>query len=69
MELNPKLLHLGVFCVRLPKNRDVGVRVFPEREEILVGSLRLIFSPDKTNARPNCTCASAPIGSAPTIPR
>src|SRR6476619_4984806 len=34
-----KLLHLGVFCVRLPKNRDVGVRVFPEREEILVGSL------------------------------
>jgi hypothetical protein len=35
------LRQLGVFCLRLPENRDVGVRVFPEREEILVGSLRL----------------------------
>src|SRR5437762_3178835 len=33
-----KLLQLGVFCLRLPENRDVEVRVFPECEKILVGS-------------------------------
>ena len=36
-----KLLQLGVFRLRLREDRDVGVGVFPEREEILVGSLRL----------------------------
>jgi hypothetical protein len=29
----------------------------------------LIVSPDKASARPNCKCASAPIGSLTTIPR
>jgi len=33
-----KLLQLDVFCLRLPENRNVGVRVVPEREEILVAS-------------------------------
>jgi hypothetical protein len=37
------LRQLGVFCLRLPENRDVGVSVIPEREEILVGSLRLVL--------------------------
>jgi hypothetical protein len=36
-----ELLQLGVLCVRLPENRDVGVRAFPDGEKIPVGSLRL----------------------------
>src|ERR1700730_8920863 len=35
------LLQPGVLRLRLHQNRNVGVGVFPEREEILVGSLRL----------------------------
>ena len=31
-------LQLCVFCLGLLEDRDVGVGVFPEREEILVGS-------------------------------
>ncbi len=43
---SPKLvirrsLQLGVFRLRLLEDRDVGVGVFPESEEILVGSLCL----------------------------
>jgi hypothetical protein len=34
-------LQLGVFCLGLPEDRNIAVRVFPEREEILVGSLCL----------------------------
>jgi hypothetical protein len=43
------LRQLGVLCLRLPENRDVGVRVFPEREEILVGAfcVRLIARHDQ----------------------
>ena len=36
-----KLLQLGVFRLRLQQNWSVGVRVFPEREELLVGRLGL----------------------------
>ena len=35
------LLQPGVFFFRLPEHREVGIGVFPEREEILVRRLRL----------------------------
>src|SRR5262245_53765958 len=34
-------MQLGVFRLRLLENRDVGIGVLPEREEILVRSFRL----------------------------
>jgi hypothetical protein len=34
------LLQLGVLCLRLLQDGDVGVGVFPEREEILVDGER-----------------------------
>ena len=36
-----ELLELGVLCLGLLQDRDVGVGVFPECEEILVGGFHL----------------------------
>ena len=35
-------LQLGVFRLGLLENRDVGVSVFPEREETIVRTFRLV---------------------------
>lgn len=36
-------MQLRVFRLGLPEDRNAGVGVFPEREEILIGDLRLSF--------------------------
>lgn len=53
----------------LLEDRNVGIGVFAESEEILVGSFCFCLSPDKANALPSRKCASAPMGSLTTIPR
>ena len=35
------LMQLGVFRLGLPEDRDVGIGIFPEGEELPIGSLRL----------------------------
>ena len=39
----PRLLQLRVFRLGLLQNGDVGVGVFPEDEEILLGSFRFVL--------------------------
>jgi hypothetical protein len=41
--LNAKLLQLGVFSLGLFENWDVGVGVFPQSKEILIGGLGFGF--------------------------
>jgi hypothetical protein len=53
-------LQLRVFRLGLPENRNAGVGVFPEREEILTGDLCLSFlsRQDKRSAELQvCKCA------------
>ena len=42
-ETNTELQQPGVFLLGLPEDRNVGVRAFPEPEEILVGCLCLAY--------------------------
>src|SRR5260370_36678232 len=65
--LHTELPQLGVFRLGLLEDRDVLVGVFPESEEILVGSLALAVSPEKANALPSRQRASAPMGSLKTM--
>jgi hypothetical protein len=59
----------AVLCFGFLQHRYVGICVVPKCQERLMGSFRVVLSPDRANTLPSCRCASAPIGSSATIPR
>ena len=62
------LPQFGVFRPGLVNDWQVGVGIFPDRENILVGSLGLAVLPEWASILPSCRRAMTPMGSAKTMP-
>ena len=60
--LATQLLPLCILGFRLLENRDVGVRMFPERKEVLIGGSCLGVITRQRVSPAQLRCANAPIG-------
>lgn len=60
------LAYSALACLRIGMSRSASFQSVRKRSYALFA---LALSPDKVYALPSCKCASAPMGSMPTIPR